>query len=69
MFSNAKGKQQWKIRQLQGQEQRIDHILSYRSGLSRAHFSVNLSRNSCIDTLVCPARSTLSRRENHAEHA
>ena len=26
MFSNARGKQQWKIRQLQGQEQRIDHI-------------------------------------------
>ena len=69
MFANAKGKQQWKIRQLQSQEQRIDHIPNYRSGLSRAHFSVNLSRNSCIDTLARPAGSTLSRRENHAEHA
>ena len=68
MFSNAKGKQQWKIRQLQGQEQRIDHIPNYRSGLLRAHFSVNLSRNSCIDRLARPAGSTLSRRENHAEH-
>ena len=67
MFSNAKGKQQWKIRQLEGQEQCIDHIPNYRSGLSRAQISVNLSRNSCIDTLARPAWSTLSRRENHAE--
>ena len=30
------------------QEQCIDHISYYLSGLSRAHFSDNLSRNSCI---------------------
>ena len=29
------------------QEQCIDHISCYLSGLSRAHFSENLSRNSC----------------------
>ena len=29
------------------QEQSIDHIPYYLSGLSRAHFSDNLSRNSC----------------------
>ena len=33
--------------QLQCQEQVIDHIPYYLSGLSRAHFSDNLSRNSC----------------------
>ena len=38
MFVNAKGKQQSKIRQLQCQEQRIDHIPCYLSGLSRTHF-------------------------------
>ena len=31
-----------------GQEQFIDHIPYYLSGLSRAHFSDNLARNSCI---------------------
>ena len=30
------------------QEQCIDHIPCYLSGLSRAHFSDNVSRNSCI---------------------
>ena len=30
------------------QEQCIDHIPYYLSGLARAHFSDNLSRNSCI---------------------
>ena len=30
------------------QEQCIDHISCYLSGLSRAHFSDNVSRNSCI---------------------
>ena len=30
------------------QEQCIDHIPYYLSGLSRAHFSDNVSRNSCI---------------------
>ena len=30
------------------QEQCVDHIPYYLSGLSRAHFSDNLSRNSCI---------------------
>ena len=43
MFANAKRKQQWKIQQLQCQEQGINLIL-LPSGLSRAHFSDNLSR-------------------------
>ena len=43
MFVSAKGKQQYKIRQLQCPEQRIDHIPYYRSGLSRHIFSDNLS--------------------------
>ena len=30
------------------QKQCIDHIPYYPSGLSRAHFSDNLSRNSCM---------------------
>ena len=34
------------------QEQCIDHIPYYLSGLSRAHFSDNLSRNSCINAVV-----------------
>ena len=37
MFASTKGKQQKYFRQLQGQEQFIDHILYYISGLSRAH--------------------------------
>ena len=48
MFVSAKGKQQKKVRQLQCQEQCIDHIPYYLSVLSRANFSDNLSRNSCI---------------------
>ena len=38
MFASAKGKQQKQVRQLQCQEQCIDHIPYYLSGLSRAHF-------------------------------
>ena len=34
------------------QKQCIDHIPYYLSGLSRAHFSDNLSRNSCIHGYV-----------------
>ena len=37
MFASAKGKQQKYVRQLQCQEQHIDHIPYYLSGLSRAH--------------------------------
>ena len=48
MFARAKGKQQKQVRQLQCQEQCIDHIPYYLSGLSRALISDNLSRNSCI---------------------
>ena len=33
-------------------EQCIDHIPHYLSGLSRAHFSDNLFRNSCINLIV-----------------
>ena len=43
-----KGKQQKGVRQLKCQEQCIDHIPFYLSGLSRAQFSDNLPRNSCI---------------------
>ena len=52
MFASAKGKQQKGVRQLKCQEQCIDHIPFYLSGLSRAHFSDNLSRNSCMATIV-----------------
>ena len=48
MSVSAKGKQQKLVRQLQCQEQCIEHIPYYLSGLSRAHFSDNLSRNSCM---------------------
>ena len=51
MSVSAKGKQQKLVRQLQCQEQCIEHIPYYLSGLSRAHFSDNLSRNSCIYSL------------------
>ena len=34
---------------LSRQKQCIDHITYYLSGLSRTHFSDNLSRNSCIN--------------------
>ena len=48
MSVSAKGKQQKLVRQLQCHEQCIEHIPYYLSGLSRAHFSDNLSRNSCM---------------------
>ena len=48
MFARAKGKQQKQVRQLQCQEQCIDHFPYYLSGLSRALFSDNLSWNCCI---------------------
>ena len=38
MFASVKGKQQKQVRQLQYQEQCIDHIPYYLSGFSRAHF-------------------------------
>ena len=38
MFARAKGKQQNQVRQLQCQEQCIDYIPYYLSGLSRALF-------------------------------
>ena len=38
MFASAKGKKQKQVRQLQCQEQCIDHIPYYLSGLSSAHF-------------------------------
>ena len=38
MFAGAKRKQQKQFRQLQCQEQCIDHIPYYLSGLLRAHF-------------------------------
>ena len=49
MFPSAKAKHQKLVRQLQCQKQCIDHIPYDLSGLSRALFSDNLSRNSCID--------------------
>ena len=48
MSASAEGKQKKSVRQLQCEEQYIDHIPYYLSGLSSAHFSDNLSRNSCI---------------------
>ena len=48
IFVSAKEKEQLKIRQLQCQEQRIDHIPYYFSGLLHAHFSENHSRNGGI---------------------
>ena len=48
MFASVKGKQQKQVRHLRYQKQCIDHIPHYISGLSRARFSDNLSRNSCI---------------------
>ena len=44
IVANAKRKQQWKIQQLQCQEQGIDHIPYYLCRLSRVHFCDNLSR-------------------------
>ena len=41
MFASAKEKKQKEVRQLQCQEQCIDHIPYYLSGLSREHFSDN----------------------------
>ena len=38
MFASAKGKQQKQVRHLQCQEQRIDHIPYYLSGMSRSLF-------------------------------
>ena len=38
MFASARGKQQKRVRDLQRQEQCIDHIPYYLSGLSRALF-------------------------------
>ena len=38
MFASAKGKKQKQVRQVQCQEQRIDHIPYYLSGLSRSLF-------------------------------
>ena len=52
MFASAKEKQQKGVRLLKCQEHCIDHIPYYLSGLSRAHFSDNLSRNSCMATIV-----------------
>ena len=46
------------------QEQCIDHIPFYISGLSCAHFSDNLSLNSCIDMYV--AWATFAMRRNEA---
>ena len=48
MFASAKGKKQKQVRQLQCQEHCNDHIPYYLSGLPRAQFLDNLSRNSCI---------------------
>ena len=58
MFARAKGKQQKQVRQLQCQEQCIDHIPYYLSGLSRALISDNLSRNSCINQTLLSADKT-----------
>ena len=50
MFATAKGKQQKQVRQLQCQEQCIDHIPYYFNfrDYSVHIFSDSLSRNSCM---------------------
>ena len=55
MSASAEGKQKKSVRQLQCEKQYIDHIPYYLSGLSSAHFSDNLSRNSCIHTSILKA--------------
>ena len=52
MFASAKGKQQIRFDRYSRQKQCIDDIPYYLSGLSRAHFSDNFSRNSCIHVYV-----------------
>ena len=52
MYASAEGKQKKSFRLLPCEEQYIDHIPYYLSGLSSAHFSDNLSRNSCIQNLI-----------------
>ena len=68
MFASAKGKQQKQVRHLQCQEQCIDHIPYYLSDLSRALFSDNLSRNSCMQQNDWKTAGTNTRcplREGH----
>ena len=48
MFANAKGRNKSRFDSNSVREQCIDHIPYYLSGLSRAHFSDNPSRNNCI---------------------
>ena len=48
VFASAKGKQQSRFDRYSRQKQCINYIPYYLSGLSSAHFSDNLSRNSCI---------------------
>ena len=49
MFARAKGKQQRSFDSYTCTVRNsVLHILYYLSGLSRAHFADNLSRNSCI---------------------
>ena len=63
MFASAKGKQRKYVRQLQSQEQCIDHIPYYLLELSGAHyFSDNLSRNSCMHTKMITLYSRVYRR-------
>ena len=54
MYESAKGKQQNQVRQLQCQEQCIDHIPYYLSGLSRAHFSPTTFLEIAVCTIALP---------------
>ena len=54
MYESAKGKQQNQVRQLQCQEQCIDHIPYYLSGLSRAHFSATTFLEIAVCTMAWP---------------
>ena len=67
MSASAKGKQQKYVRQLQCQEQCIEHIPYCLSGLSRAHFSDNLSRNNCKH--FGSTRRANSAKARQSEHA
>ena len=48
MFASVKESNKSRFDRYSRQKQCIDHIPHYLSALPRAHFSDNLSRNSCI---------------------
>ena len=51
MFASAKGNRKSRFDRYSRQKHYIDHIPYYLSGLSRAHFSDNLSRKIAVYSL------------------